>query len=340
MPKYKKFIRRARRYAPYLARAARGAFNDNFNKFYYGAAATGAAHAHLRGRSQRKHATSGRGVTVQHDRRQIYRKHRMPRRKRKQWKSFVRKVNAAAEKDLGSVTIVRNETKTMTNTAETLEQAAEVFALYSVKNTNGWLNDLGAIAANISSTDNTVKHIFKSAVLDMTIENRSLDAAEGGTGFTVELDIYEISSSSSWNHLTGTNKALLNVFTAGFTETGTEGSGTGLNFTQRGVTPWDCPQALSAYKVKIWKKTKFFLSYGNSITYQIRDPRRHVLDQETMTTWDSSNMPGMTRWVLILAKPTPGTTMGTGGQVAIPVGVTRKYLYKHNEDSVDADAFI
>ena len=58
---------------------------------------------------------SGIGVTTQRDSRFVYAKRRMPRYRRNRWKRFGRKVNAIAEKELGSRTVVRNFTTAAIN---------------------------------------------------------------------------------------------------------------------------------------------------------------------------------------------------------------------------------
>lgn len=52
--------------------------------------------------TRRKRLTTGRGVTNQWDRTLIYKKKSMPRWKKRAWKRFSQKVNAVAEKSLGS----------------------------------------------------------------------------------------------------------------------------------------------------------------------------------------------------------------------------------------------
>lgn len=312
---------------------------------YVGAGLAGAASYLFRnsgGRRNLRRVTSGRGITTQYDRSRVYRKRSMPRRKKRSWKRFVRKSQAAIDKTLGSYSIVLNDQVSVTATAETTDQAIGQFALYSMKDaTNAWLNDMAGIAAQFNtsfSTTDSTKWGFKSGILDLTVQNVSLDAASGGTGFGVEVDVYEITSSSNWESYGNTPKTLSAVIGDGWTNTVT--LGTQLSLAQRGVTPWDATQALSVYRLKIWKKTKYFLGYGNTFTYQIRDPKSHFIDQQRMEDGNSTNKPGMTRWLLMIAKPTPGVTLGTGGQTALAVGVTRKYMVKKNETANDVGGFI
>ncbi len=339
MPRYKR--RLVRRYGRNV-RARRAGNILNAASLYGPSIATGAAYlgSKLWGKFKKK-GSSGRGVTTQHDVSRIYRKRRMPRRKRKAWGRFSRKVHAVVEKTLGSRTIVYNSQISVTTPAGTTEQATGQVALYPVANaTHAHLNDLNAIQANFTGNtgyDRTQSLIFQSGVLDMTIQNESIDTAEEGA--QVEMDIYEISSNDSWQQEGSTNVGLTKVFSEGFTNTSNEGSATnGLSLVTRGVTPFDCCEGLSEYKIKIWKKKKYFLGPGQTMTYQIRDPKRHKFNNEKLKDWDSSNMPRVTKWLLIIAKTTPGYDLTTSGKVDLRVGLTRKYMYKIMESSHDADA--
>ncbi|AYP28912.1 MAG: putative capsid protein [Circoviridae sp.] len=299
-------------------------------------------------RGQRSFRTGGGGVTTQHDRTQVYRKKSMPFRKKKGWRRFKRKVQAVAEKSLGSRTIVLNNlvTTSLADTTTNGTQLLEQYALYPVKNTSfGHLNDLRNIYANYTGDPGyniTDRLIFQSAVLDITIANGSIDSAS--VPVSIELDIYEVSSNSSWQDNSDASSAninLVNIIGRGFTDTANEGSAvTGLTLSQRGVTPFEACSALSSYKIKIWKKTKYFLGANQTMTYQFRDPKRHTWANTTIGQWESGNYPGVTRWVLAIAKATPGLNMDGTGRVRLYAGTTRKYLYKINKSSNDADALL
>lgn len=297
---------------------------------------------------KRNFIRSGQGTTTQHDRSYVYRKRSMPRFKRKAWKRFVRKVHAVSEKSLGSKTIVFNNqvqtslSSSTTNGTQLLEQVA----LYPVKNgTYAHLDDLFSIFANYTGDadyDPTDRLLFQSAVLDLTLTNSSFDSSDPAVNVPIELDVYEITSSDSWQEnsdASSTNINLITMLNRGFTDTGNEGSASsGLALNQRGVTPFECCSGLSSFRIKIWKKTKYFLGTSQTMTYQIRDPKRHVWSNTKIGSWESGNMPRATRWLLFIAKSVPGYDMDGTGRVQIDIGVTRKYMYKVNKSSRDADA--
>ena len=212
-------------------------------------------------RSARKRTSSGQGVTTQYDRKTIYRKKRMPRAKRRRWVSFVKKVAAASEKDLGSKTIVINDQEFLQtdDLPATEDQTVGFVALYPVTSQTPSLQpqfrDLKRIAEIDNGIGNTGKFLFKSGVLDMTIRNDSVDGALG-TGVQCEMDIYELTFSKSFETLPQP-RTPLEVFTEGFSDTPAINAGIEqLTMTTRGVTPWDCPQGLSQWGCKILKKTR------------------------------------------------------------------------------------
>jgi len=143
-----------------------------------------------------------------------------------------------------------------------------------------------------------------------------------------------------------TNEAvdLLTAFSIGTTDTANiPGLATGLTSTTRGWTPFDSTAALSQHRIKIWKKTKYFLSPQQTATYQFRDPKRHIFSKDSIPSSTSANWPGVTKWLLIVYKPTPGYNYvdSPNNDISeLDIGVTRKYMYKINEDSTDYDASV
>ncbi|AJP36444.1 putative capsid protein [Avon-Heathcote Estuary associated circular virus 18] len=295
-------------------------------------------------KTKRKRQTSGRGVTFQRDQELIYRKRRMPRKRRRRWKNFIRKSVAASEKTLGSRTVVRNQqfSFAVSGVNANSEDIVGQLALYAVQNGgNEYLRDLNRICSD-TDVSTSGKLIFQSGVMDATITNISSSDDQDRKDVPIELDIYEVSARRNFEKGTG-DKGLLDCFAEGFLDQGllsTTGTDTPLSLTTRGSTPWDCPQALSMYRLKIWKKTKYRLSGGQSLSYQMRDPKRHVMEKGYVGELTGSNLPGVTRWLILIAKPIVGFNVNFNGIAEIRVGVTRKYLYKLNERNEDKDALV
>ena len=180
--------------APYRARTARAfpfgrpsnSSMVRYNTYGRIARATKLSLARSRTRTmqkRRRRGTFGLGVTEQHDARRIYTKGYMPRRIKRRWKSFSKKVLAVSEKGLGSQTWVSNTFQHITNTTAGNQLLFDCGLYTSASGTNSVFNDLDQIGADIANAATTVasglavgqssKIIFKSAVLDLTIRNAS-----------------------------------------------------------------------------------------------------------------------------------------------------------------------
>jgi len=157
----------------------------------------------------------------------------------------------------------------------------------------------------------------------------------------LEFDIYECSMSKPGEVMTGTDtytnfNDLQSVFTYGFAQEnvindeGVVGE-VAINVNARGFSPFDSTYALSKFGIKIWKKTKYTILNGDTVTYQVRDPKRRVIDRKSLATGGGFNKPGWTRIIFFVYKLVPGLSVGnTVGKYiqAADIGITRKYTYK------------
>jgi len=307
---------------------------------------------------RRKAVTSGQGVTDHFDARLIYRKKRMPRRQRKRWVGFVKKVKAAAERDLGTGTIVFNRTLSASNSTGGSHIMSD-FGLYGLKSSQFEYNDLKAIADAYALADNTTtkglkvgptsKLLFQSGILDVTFRNSSTffdgTTTRSASELKLEVDVYEMTCRLSSAETTGTiYNNLRGMFDSDVTQEESIGGGAAeVARSNRGVTPFDFPFSLSRYGLKIWKKTKYQLSNGDTFTYQVRDPRRHVAEMDKLTNTDGFNMPGWTRVILVIAKAAPGLTVGSVANTyteRLDIGITRKYMVKVENYTEDRSLYV
>lgn len=294
----------------------------------------------------KKGIRSGLGVTVQHDARKMYRRKAMPYQRRKRWRRFVKRVQFVNEKDMGTRTVLFNDS-IFSGSDVAGKQGVLTLALYPQKG-GSYLNDLVTISAceNVGnptaaagSTVNTTSHIyFQSGVLDVTIRNVS--TYNTGSIKTLapeaqlELDIYEIYCRQDFATVGALYANLGNAIeNEGNQELGLNGvTGADLvSIGNRGTTPWDEPTALSRLGLKILKKTKYFIPNSGTITYQMRDPGRKTCLMRELADENGANKPKWTKWILLIWKLVPGVPKGsTTGyyQENIQVGVSRKYMYK------------
>lgn len=306
---------------------------------------------------KKKYSSSRMGLLggTNADTRMVYRKKSMPRFKKKQWRSFVRKVNAISEKELGSRTVLYNDLLVQ-NVTDGAKQACLTVGLYGIRNnTHTYLNDLNDIstfeneadptAAAGGTVDNSTKVIFQSAVMDLTLRNSSTFRTIDGETITeeldgraaMELDVYEISvRKEAADRTTNFNSisAMLNAYDL----KEINNTGNGFEIQDRGCTPFEMGNSMGRFGFKIWKKTKYFIPNNQTITHQIRDPKRRVCTYGEMKDFDGFNKPGWTRLLYFVYKLVPGLTVGLGDkefQLRMFVGNTRTYKYKiegFNED--------
>lgn len=342
MARYNAARNRFNRYSTFARRATRSRqASRRFSKF----------------QSRRKNTSSGLGVTTQHDSRLIYRKRRMPRGRRRRWRSFKNKVLAVAEKDLGSQQVVFNRSIISSNVVPGRQNFTEA-ALYGFTSDGSHLNDMRAIRDIINAAATTPatglkvaessKVMFQSGVLDLTIRNTSTNNGQPDSLARLEVDVYELSigheSGDNTQNFTSLGAMLLNDDIE-VDPIGGTAAATSLNILYRGCTPFDLSYALSEFRIKIWKKTKYQLSNGDQVTYQIRDPRRHSMTLKELGDGTSGfNKPGLTRSVCIIAKLGPGLTTGPIGtpnvfQENLTLGITRKYMFKVENWTEDRSAY-
>nr|QJI53705.1 MAG: capsid protein [Cressdnaviricota sp.] len=305
---------------------------------------------------RRKSKTVGIGVTEQHDARVIYRRKAMPGRKKRTWKKFRGKVLAVSEKDLGTSQVVFNTSHSVTNQTPG-QQVVDNFALYSLKSSISYWNDLSNISGFIAGAATTTatglavgsssKVIFKSGVLDLTIRNTSTNNGAAAADARMEVDVYELQVRHTAEETGASYADLLTLFAQNIGQTLPIGGGltTEIDQSLRGTTPFDFSYVLSRFGVRINSKTKYQISNGDQVTYQVRDPARRSTIFREMVNQDGFNKPGWTRCIYIIGKLAPGLTVGAVGtpgvyQENLTTGVTRKYTFKVENWSEDRTAYL
>lgn len=315
-----------------------------------------------RTRRRAKPMYTGQGVTNQYDARLIYRKRRMPAGKRRRWASFKNKVHAVSEKALGTQTVVLNDQGDIGNTNDG-QHGMFNCALYPMNSPSvNLFQDMKKIGSCLGTAvttpdsglkvDSTAKILFQSGVLDLTIRNSSTrnvgTTAEPDFRFAseakLEVDIYEVGVR------VGDEAGLvLNDFIDLLAKNGSHTQSLGdssyakANHNLRGVTPFDLTYCLSRFGVRIYKKTKYTIGNNDSITYQMRDPRRHVMIKRDLDQHEGPFHPKYTRCIFMVYKLIPGLPLGGDQgdyQESIAYGVTRKYMFKIENYTEDRTLYI
>jgi len=282
-------------------------------------------------RTMRKKPSSGTGITQHRDSTVQYRKKRMPYRKKRTWVKFVKKVQSANERQLGTKTVVFNNANSSSTALGA--QSFLLCNLYGVGGTvtaeAGSRDLLDIFQQAYSATAFNQKLTFKSAILDVTITNI-------GTS-KVELDLYHLTywGKPSQTSFTGChNEAIAD--TPVMDPNGT-GFFSAISLLKRGVTPFDMSALMKIAKFTIQKKIKYWIDVGDTITYQIRDPRTHVLSESDTT--DGTLVAArqrLTQSLLAVFKPVKSNAEDVG---AINMAVTRKYSL-NSVDTTDQAAYV
>lgn len=281
------------------------------------------------------------------DVKRIYRRKRMPRRRRKRWVAFTKKVHAVSEKELGARTVLFNS-DLYCNENRAGKQLCLTTALYGIStnliSNKDWMQDVRKVVELENTLDQTVglgdtiypstKFLFQSGVYDITIRNVSFLLTNNGTTLDsqacLELDWYDVMVSKEWANGAvsfTTFSAVLN----NYDDPEIGGTGTGIAIEDRGATPFEFGKQMGMFGCKILGKTKYFIPNGQTITKQVRDPTRHVSSKQELVDHDSVVKKGWTKCFFIVAKLVPGLAVGPNiGEYtqAISVGLTRKYMYK------------
>lgn len=282
--------------------------------------------------------TSGTGVTSQYDRKMVYRRKQMPRRKKVRWVKFVKRVRSALLKELGTKTVIRNSQMTFTDLTNNQ-------GLYTVSLFGKDGSDTGGSVGNADLKDiitndpdlalPTDRAKFSSGILDVTFTNNSSNEDISYQNTTVELDVYEV----VWTKKVDSNRVNTVYYNAGANTGPINTAGTSLAITDRGVTPFEFPEA-SALGAKIMKKTKYLLSQGQVATYQMRIPKNYNFRRDFIDdTDDNFAIPWVTRSLLFIVKGVP-TGDATKVLKSVQIGATRKYSYKVMKGSSDADQLL
>lgn len=282
MPRIKSKPRRWGRYAPYVRTAARLWMNRSMTKT----------------RTTKPQAANF-SMTTQHDSRLVYKKRRMPRRKRRVWRNFKRKAQYISNTQNPRNTIVK--TNYITGSCSVNQQMVVTLSLYPGYNgSDNALEDIRdcqtlANQTNAESEAQTTNMFFRSGFMEATIVNTK--------GTTVYCDAY-------WCY--AKKDAIITpqtILSNGFKTTtqavdgdnlpNAVGVGTAVTENTLGITPFQSSEFCQHFS--IWKKTRYILGTGNTVQLEWRDPKNRFLNPDSkFISGDWTVLKGWTKtWVLI-----------------------------------------
>lgn len=286
---------------------------------------------------RKSNAPTQNTTTTQHDFQVQYRKKRMPKYKKKQWKTFTNKVNAVINKGLGTQSRLFNSTVTAQINATLTNQAYLYMGLYGkagnlvTLTSEAGLDDLYRMVRDIGDADD-FKLRFETGVIDLTLQN--VNEAN------IEADLYLVQMNRLNNNYPNFNSS----FVEAQNETTTITGANPLLLSSRGATLFDFPNLIAANGMKILKKTKYFVAPGQTITYQYRDPKNYIVSAQSVRDGLENAVidingngfvyPRLHKALIVIFKKTPGDIAKVAGMTG---GITRKYKFIKLENSTRQD---
>lgn len=266
-------------------------------------------------------------TTNQYDTRTVYRKKSMPRKKKRVWRKFVKKVNSVGTQLIGRRTVLFNDFIVIgTEIAENYQGVGWIH-LYGANGVNTSGEELGArdlrqIKQNDSEILPDSNVMMLNGVIDITMLNTDIS--------TLEVDVYKIVYGKSDQPFANFRACIDAV-----AQLPINGLGQNLTIEDRGATPWDIPTVLSYLKAKILYKRKYLLGAGQSATYQHREPKNFKIKGADMDPsairGDLDFTSGYTTTFMIVSRNLSSSAL----TAKLRVGATRNYRYKVLPSSVN-----
>jgi len=223
-------------------------------------------------RSTRRRTANTGFLTNQYDVKNQYRRKSMPRRKRKRYVKFVKRIRSVLYKDLApQYQMFRSF---ITGNLANGTQGVFSAGIYGENGVPATSNDMGISDLFQLDTETGVTTLLnswdlRSAVLDIEITNLPTALFTG----TQTVDCYEIICRKA---VTTQGAAAIvgpaDCFNKGFALQNLLGANTALGSTTPGVTPFQCKLFTSHFK--ILKKTRVLLSPGQATHFMYRDTKK------------------------------------------------------------------
>lgn len=275
------------------------------------------AYSAIRTIQKRKRTVTPMVSSFQHDNVPRYNYKRMPARKRRVWKRFIKKVRHV---DL-QMQPLHVYTKKTLNAGTTAANVGNSFG-YMIGGTTVTNNDelyqmfKGAYNVASAAACAPYKIYLKSLVLDMMITNTSTT--------TVILDVYRLQCKKDY----ATASQLATQFNAAIGEVAADATAGTLTATDISTTVFDAPNFCSYWKVL--SKREVILGSGQTTTMQMRKPSNKYIDGKLISQ-NVQALPGYTEAFFIMWHGAPDATpnfsataitVGTAlvGHYAVPPG--------------------
>lgn len=261
-------------------------------------------------------------ITGFEDARTTYTRKRMPRRKRRVWRRFVKKARAV---DLGLsapnfYVAVRNASISSAANKQTVTDIHTVLGLNGSFSTS----DVRDIATRVASLTTGTADQQKFAITGWLAETQVVNTSAG----VAYLDLYYWRCYKAVpDTVSGTAGSAVTLFSLGLADLAGAFpiGGSTLDALDYGVTPYQSPK-FSGY-LKVYKKTRVKLSGGGGVTQiETRSGRNYFRDYSVDEELSMDKR--CTEGILMIAYGTPSATNGTADPVTLRFATNINYTYK------------
>lgn len=292
--------------------------------------------ARIAGGSSARHAPGP--ITGESDYRGVYRRKPMPRRRKRSWVKFSRKVKAVAEKQVASQFQVIRRFERVQQTLSNLQAFTSVFTILG---SNGGVPETDDIGDMVSSAFAMAGSTGMTGVvresIRVHISGWMAECMINNNGTTTAyIDCYYWRAKKDVGRRSTDGTAGFNqmseIFTSGFNQLAvpTAGPSTALplSLTQYGVTPFQCPLFSQAFQV--YKKTRVKVAAGGTCQLELRSGKNYY----RKFSYDSNYtyLRGVSEGCLFVQYGTPNVASPTSSPTDISYSVNVNYTWRRMSD--------
>lgn len=274
-------------------------------------------------KARRRSTSTGRMSTFQKDQVQMYRKKRMPKKKRKRWVRLIKQHNALEQNGLGLHTLIITDNNTITS----LVGSQDVIELGAMTNNgpvlaprHNRLNHLSQLSDN-ETAQATQKFNMVSYRQDITIAN-------SGTS-VCEIDIYTIVPIKKGINST-TEDTAIEFWQKGYANANAMNLDPKPTIFDLGASPFS--SRYFSQHFKIVKVKRVYLGTGNCTSWTISKPGNRQIKMETLQNNATAYIPGMSSCQLIIFRGCP-TAASAAGAATLSWNVQTTLNYKLEGDT-------
>lgn len=298
-----------------------------------------------RTRTKNKKAIEPPPVTGQFDYKTDYVRKRMPRRRRKRWLRFRRKVQYINDKGLGLKSHIVSFEQKLTTTAITSNAFGEELFSCDGKSNHKDLGDIARNALGAAFNNQQITAAGPSHSKSIHFESANMEVSIHNTGLnTVVLEVYHVRCRKDGLQFSdGSFNEMLGYYRQGFLkteqiedpDTGTILPGASLiAFDTPGTTPFQCPMFCSYFQVL--KREKFTIPVGGLIQKSLRIPKNRWLNIDNLRS--KNVLRGWTEGFLFQFQGVPQDEFGVpepASPTTLNIFTVRRYSYYSRASGFD-----